>query len=127
MSPARPVAKTVAAELLRAEMLLLDPLVRRDRARVAALLGEDFVEFGASGRVWARAQMLDLLAAERYDPPVIEDFACRRIADTVVLATYRTVRAKGTTGEREVTLRSSLWSKRSGKWVLRFHQGTRAG
>jgi len=126
MSPARPVAKDVAAELLRAEMSLLDPAMRRDRVRVAALLSEDFLEFGASGRAWTRAQILDLLAAEKFDPPVIEDFACRRIADTVVLVTYRAVRAKGVAGEREVTLRSSLWAKRAGKWRMCFHQGTRA-
>jgi hypothetical protein len=125
MSPSRPVAKAVAAELLRAEMLLLDPAVRRDRGRVSVLLADDFLEFGASGRAWTRDQILELLATERYEPPVIEDFACRRIADDVVLVTYRAVRAKGMNGQRDVTLRSSLWAKRAAKWNLRFHQGTR--
>src|SRR5271165_5963741 len=99
MSPARPVAKTVAADLFRAEMLLLDPAVRRDRARVAALLAEDFFEYGASGRVWTRDQILDLLATEVYAPPVVEDFACHRVADSAVLVTYRSVRSNTETGQ----------------------------
>jgi hypothetical protein len=125
MSPARPVAKAVAAQLLRLEMLLLDPAVRRDRARVSELLADDFFEFGSSGRVWKRDEILDLLAGEQYSAPVVEDFACHRVAEDVVLATYRTVRVNAGSGRRETALRSSLWSKRARKWVVRFHQGTR--
>ncbi len=125
MSPARPVAKAVAAELLRAEMLLLDPAVRRDRSRVAALLADDFFEFGASGSVWRRDEILDLLATEPYTPPVLENFACHRIADDAALVTYRTVRVNTESGKRESALRSSVWTKRAGKWLVRFHQGTR--
>jgi hypothetical protein len=28
-------------------------------------------------------------------------------------------------GRRETALRSSVWTKRSGRWLVRFHQGTR--
>ncbi len=121
----RPISKATSAELLRAEMLLLDPAVRRDRARVAALLADDFFEFGASGRVWRRDEILDLLATEPYAPPVLEDFACHRIADDAVLVTYRTVRVNAESGKRETALRSSVWTQRARKWVIRFHQGTR--
>ncbi|MGO9433689.1 MAG: DUF4440 domain-containing protein [Terracidiphilus sp.] len=132
MSPTRIIAKALAAELLRAEMALLDPNIRRDRSRVAALLTDDFVEFGASGRAWSRDQILELLATEEYAPPIIEDFACHRLAENVVLVTYRTVRVNQETGRRETTLRSSIWtkgsaskSKGSSGWRVRFHQGTR--
>jgi len=114
----------IAADLLRREQALLDPVVRRDRARVSALLSDDFEEFGASGRVWTRNETLELLATERFVPPVIEDLACRRIADGVVLVTYRTVRTEVESGDRSIALRSSLWSNESGTWRLRFHQGT---
>jgi hypothetical protein len=46
-----PIPKSIAAELLRAEMQLLDPVFRRDRSRVAAMLAPDFVEIGTSGRL----------------------------------------------------------------------------
>jgi ribonuclease HI len=122
------IPESVAAQLLRAEMLLLDPAFRRDRSRVAALLAPDFVEFGASGRVWTRDAILDLLATEDYTPPILEDFACHPIEANVVLVTYRTVRTDAASGRRETTLRSSLWIRQSESqgWTVRFHQGTRA-
>ncbi len=126
MSPIHKVAKSVAAELLRAEMLLLDPAVRRDSARVGALLTEDFFEFGKSGKVWRRERILELLGSEEYAPPVVEGFACHWVAPAVVLVTYRAVRANEASGERETTLRSSLWAKDGSGWRMRFHQGTRA-
>ena len=116
----------LAAQLRKCEETLLDPAIRRDRARVAALLADDFVEFGASGKIWAREEILTLLATEEYHPPVIESFECVRIAPDVALATYHAVRTDATTGERSVTLRSSIWSKEPWGWRMRFHQGTRA-
>jgi len=100
--------------------------VRRDRARVAALLTEDFEEIGASGRVWTREQILDLLVTETYQAPMIEGFDWRKIAHGVVLVTYRTVRSDPQMGERTTALRSSLWTEQAGVWRLRFHQGTPA-
>ncbi len=122
-------AEAIAAHLLRCEQTLLDPAVRHDRARVSAFLADDFVEFGASGRIWSREQILDLLATEVYTPPAIEDFRCRLIADGVALVCYQTVRIDAASGRRVATLRSSLWtneSGESGEWLIRFHHGTRA-
>jgi len=125
----------IAAHLRSCEEALLDPAVRKDRARVAALLADDFFEFGSSGTVWTREQILDLLATENVDPAVMEDFACCALADRVVLVTYRTVRSgvhqdaqvsDKIDDVRTVTLRSSIWVFGSRGWQVRFHQGTRA-
>lgn len=110
----------------RLEEALLDPVVRRDRARVSALLAEEFQEFGSSGRVWTRERILDLLAGEEYQPLSLKDFECRRIAEGVALVTYCSVRADPQTGERSAALRSSLWVNESGEWRMRFHLGTPA-
>ena|ERR1035438_1457193 len=83
----------LAAQLRKCEETLLDPAIRRDRARVAALLADDFVEFGASGKIWTREEILTLLATEEYHPPVIESFECVRIAPDVALATYPNFRS----------------------------------
>jgi hypothetical protein len=114
----------LVARLRSREESLLDPTVRRNRAQATALLTEDFQEFGSSGRVWTREQILDLLASERFQPLSIEDFACHRIADGVALVCYRAVRIDPRTHERATTLRSSLWVNQSGEWRMRFHQGT---
>jgi len=115
----------LCAHLHACEQALLDPTVRRDRRQVSELLTEDFVEFGSSGRVWTRNQILELLETEDYQPPAMEDFKCALIADTVALVTYRTVCADAITSDKAATLRSSLWIRKSGTWRVRFHQGTR--
>jgi len=113
--------------LLRArEQALLDPAVRRDRARVAELLADDFLEFGSSGRIWTRDSILDLLATESYDPPAMEEFQCDLIGEDVALVTYKTVRADAASGLRAEVLRSSIWIREAGDWRVRFHQGTKA-
>ena len=105
------------AELLRAaEAALLDPAVRRDRARVDALLARDFVEFGASGRVWTREGILELLATGTHVPVAMEEFDCAVLGEGVALVTYR---ARG-------CLRSSIWVWEEGSWKVRFHQGTKS-
>ena len=120
MTPNDQPPNELSAHLRSCEESLLDPAVRRDRARVSALLTEDFQEFGASGRVWSREQILELLATENYDPQTMEDFKCHWLAEGVVLATYRAVREDGSS-----MLRSSIWIKEAGEWRVRFHQGTR--
>jgi hypothetical protein len=118
--------EALSAHLRGLEEALLDPAVRKNRAHVAALLADDFQEFGASGRVWSRAEILGLLAAETCHPTAMEDFHCHRIAEDIALVTYRTVRTPANTGQRTAALRSSLWTKNSGEWRIRFHQGTKA-
>jgi hypothetical protein len=118
-------ADRIRAHLRSCEEALLDPAVRRDRAQVAGLLAEDFVEFGSSGKVWSREATLDLLATEDFRRPAMEDFNCNWIAGGVVLVTYRTVRVDPQSGEGTEVLRSSIWIEERGEWRMRFHQGTK--
>jgi hypothetical protein len=115
-----------AAQLRRLEESLLDPAVRRDEERLRAMLTDDFLEFGSSGRVWTRKSIIELLATEKnFFPPVIEDFECSLISDKVALVTYRTSRSDSKTGEHLESLRCSIWTRQDGEWRMRFHQGTR--
>ena len=118
-------AEDIAQQLRHAEEALLDPAVRSDRTRVAELLAADFVEFGSSGHIWRRDEILDLLAGETPAPIHMMDFACALLAEDVALVTYRASRTEARTGVQISSLRSSIWTKRSGGWRLRFHQGTR--
>jgi hypothetical protein len=121
----RIVDDATAAELRRLEMLLMDPGIRRKREQVDALLHEDFVEFGASGRVWTRDAILELLATGDYTAPHVEEFACAALASHLVLVTYRAIHTQDQQ-LHTATLRSSIWVLESGTWKIRFHQGTRA-
>lgn len=121
-----PSEDALANHLRRLEESLLDPELRRDRARVSPLLADDFLEFGSSGRVWTRAEILDLLATETYARPEMVDFACRRLAEDIALVTYKTIRTDAN-AKRTETLRSSIWTEKSGTWQVLFHQGTKVG
>ncbi|GEL23648.1 DUF4440 domain-containing protein [Pseudonocardia sulfidoxydans NBRC 16205] len=101
------------------ELALQDRAVRGSRRLAGELLDPQFHEFGASGRVWDRESILDMMAADDSPPPRCDDMVATRLADDVVLLTYRT----GAPGRP--ALRSSLWRRRDGgPWRVFFHQGT---
>jgi hypothetical protein len=115
-------ARRPIEDLIRSlEERLLEPAVRFSVDRFAPLLAEDFVEFGASGRVWGKGDVLQHLQQESRESRTVSDFRLRVLSPGVVLATYRAVRH----GDVEVrSLRSSIWEQRPTGWELVFHQGT---
>ena len=109
--------------LRRLERQLLQPRVRRSAGILNDVLADGFVEFGSSGRVLTKAQ---IIAALRAEPPVrrsLRAFRAVRLAPGVVLATYRVVRG-GAGKARLQSLRSSIWKWTDGQWRMVFHQGT---
>jgi ribonuclease HI len=107
------------AEVLALERELQTPECRRDRARVMALLADDFIEVGASGRVWDRARTLDLLGAESPAAVIeVRDLTGRIIAEGLVMAHWDSARG----GRR--ARRTSLWRRDAAGWRLVHHQGT---
>ena len=113
-------------ELRSLEERLLRPEVRADGEALRRLLSPEFVEFGSSGRVFAREETVAELAAETgWVPPRIEDFEV--VAHTAVwaLVTYRIMRPGLGGGVGRTTLRSSTWVRDAvGGWLMIFHQGT---
>jgi hypothetical protein len=106
-------------ELIRLEHALAE----RDHAAVpgglASLLADDFLEFGASGRIWDHASMSEAFdGAPTVAPLPFDDWQERTLADGVVLVTY-TLREPGRTSRR-----SSIWQRIDDRWRLVFHQGT---
>jgi ribonuclease HI len=120
-SSAEPADGDVEREVASLERALLDPAVRADPARVAALLHPGFVEIGASGRRWDRAAIVAELARDPGDtaePLRAVDLRAQRLAPDVVLVTYRSE------GPGRSAWRSSVWVLDGPTWVLRHHQGT---
>jgi hypothetical protein len=109
--------------LLKLEQRLMDPVFCKDRAQVSALLAEGFREFGSSGRVWSRDQILNP-SETRQPAPLVEDFAVNTIVPELVQVTYRTLKTMPG-GKPQAALRSSLWIRRGDRWQMLFHQGTR--
>lgn len=113
----------LTAQLRQLEDSILDPAVRADPARMRALLAPEFMEFGASGRVFDRDGIIAVLAAE---PARVarqaRGFKVRLVAPGAALTTWRVQRDDGIE-----TLRSSIWQQQAdGRWLMVFHQGTLA-
>ncbi|MET0549000.1 MAG: nuclear transport factor 2 family protein [Xanthomonas sp.] len=110
--------------LVALELELLEPAVRASAARVAELLDDAFVEFGASGRRFDKPAVLQSLPAEagafRYRT---FDIQAQLLAPELVQVRYRSERSGGGEPPRQA-LRSSLWQRRDGHWRMLFHQGT---
>jgi len=104
-------------QVVRLELLLLEPTVRKDPERLVTFLHPQFREYGASGRTWDRQSIPQAMGGTD-DPIAATDVAARRLGPDAVLVTYRSDAA----GRR--ALRSSIWVRDAGRWLLLFHQGT---
>lgn len=107
---------------IRDELLRLESaLATRDPAGVEgglmSLIADDFEEFGKSGRVWNARFTREVLEGPPVASVSIVNFEVAELAEDVVLATYLTA------GPPSVH-RSSIWVRREGRWLVRFHQGT---
>lgn len=107
-------------ELEALERQLLEPEFRASADAVGVLLDEDFTEVGASGRQYSKADVVKAVASEKPTQRDLTDFHARQLGADVWLATAR-VRSQG-----KWSLRSSIWKKAGGRWLLLYHQGTRA-
>src|SRR6478752_167693 len=102
-----------AALLRRLEEQLLKPEIRHLPDQVGDMLSDDFVEFGSSGGVFNKQQVIEALQQESPADPTIRlslvDFIARRLASDVILVTYRTIQEGGPGTRQESRLRSSIW------------------
>ena len=103
-----------------AERALLHPAVRSSRDQVEEFLHADFTEIGASGRLWSRAEMIELLQDDDPDGEPIADSEMNAtlLPPDLVLLTY----VSDHSGRR--ARRSSIWRRTDGQWRVLFHQGT---
>jgi hypothetical protein len=114
-------ARTVEAQLRHLEEQLLQPEVRASAERVNALLADEFVEFGSSGQVFDKKQIIALLQQEMPTRRSLSNLLTTVLAERVVLVTYRATRSSNPPVH---TLRSSIWRLSNGRWQMVFHQGT---
>lgn len=116
--------ETIFYMLLQLEERLLQPDFRKSTADVGALLADDFVEFGSTGRTYDKAAILTMLAQETPARITLSDFKACQLAEGAVLVTYRAERHSGSGKPPVPSLRSSIWVQRGGCWQMVFHQGT---
>lgn len=101
------------------EKELVNPKTRRNTRRISELLSDNFLEFGSSGKVIRKRDVLASAEAPQTTTYQLDDFDFRMLGKAHVLVTYRSV-----TSSREVALRSSIWAKEGGRWKMLHHQST---
>jgi hypothetical protein len=113
----------VVQELKGLEETLLRPEIRRSRAEMSALLADDFIEYGRSGRIYDKAAILDTVDNPFEGELSLHGFSARALAPSVALVRYATVLRHADENESH-SLRCSIWSRTEQGWRIMFHQGT---
>ena len=118
--------KDIAATLRELEEQLLNPAVRKDRERISSLLADDFREFGSSGRIFSKEDILVAMSNESTERIALNNFHAKAVAHDVFLVTYRAARGGLASGPSRTSLRSSVWVMRNARWQMLFHQGMKS-
>lgn len=108
--------------LERLEEELWHEETRFDMQRMNKLIAHDFFEFGRSGRIYSKQ---DILAVARQPIDAIlplPEFYFRLLEENIAQVTYHSAITHN--GVVEYARRSSIWSRTTSGWLLRFHQGT---
>ena len=107
-------------EVIRLEVLLLDQSARKDLKTLQNLIADDFVEFGSSGRIFNKSDVIASLTNEQSRNFRATNFNHRLLCEGCVLLTYKLFEENN-----KPSLRSSIWLfKPSHGWQMVFHQGT---
>jgi hypothetical protein len=125
-------AVTNKPENVHEELFALEPIFHRSaqgstREFFSDMISTDFWEVGASGNIYTRNDVLDIVEARYQTPGYIEndiwqvsDLQCRQVADKTFLVTY--LLSQG--AEARLTRRSTLWKWKNLRWQAQYHQGT---
>lgn len=95
----------------------------RKSGRVEELLAVNFVEFGSSGQVYDKDQIVSALKTETPSKITGHEFQVTRLAPDTALLTYR---ACHHAVPAIYSLRSSVWQRVNRRWRIVFHQATRS-
>jgi hypothetical protein len=117
--------KVLLDTLRTLEVTLHQPEVRSDSEKLDRLLHERFREFGRSGRIYTKAEILSEFTHEPQTYAVwSQDFQVEPMSEGVALLTYRSAHINSDGELERHTNRASLWQLTERGWQMLFHQGT---
>jgi hypothetical protein len=105
------------------ELSLLQQEVRMSVEKLNALIAFDFVEYGNSGQIYDKKDILERLPMGPAITYHLDDFQCIQLADNIIQTRFKTVRIN-VDNTTTTSLRTSLWRKNNDDWQMIFHQGT---
>ena len=113
----------IKEHLISLEEKLLNPEVRKSVEEVSKLLADDFIEFGSSGNVYNKKDMIEALRKELAEQISVHDLKLNLLIPEAALVTYPAMK-KDDSDNETTSLRCSVWKKTGEKWQIVFHQGT---
>ena len=116
--------KTISSILLNNEERLLRADIRTSPAALSALIADEFIEIGSSGRIYSKQEVIEALQKEPPFEGSIAEFEGRQLTPKIFLITYRMVESQKNTAQPRMSTRSSIWKQIDGQWKIIFHQGT---
>jgi hypothetical protein len=98
------------------ERELVSPSTRKDSTRINELLADEFTEYGSSGKVFRKSDILS--SVETAADYALSNFTFSDLAAGITLVKYKSI-VSG-----QAALRSSIWVQNKGAWQLFHHQAT---
>jgi hypothetical protein len=107
--------------VIQLEKSLLEPAIRANLITLQLLLHDEFMEFGSSGRIYNKEDILESLPHEQPILLEIESISIntKKLSDSCILLTYKLI-----SNHKLHSTRSSIWINNGCQWQLIFHQGT---
>lgn len=109
--------------IYKLETDLLRPEVRKSVERLDEFLADDFIEYGSSGLVYKKDDILKRLPLEVSTLYTLYDFEVILLSTNIIQSRFKTERIN-LDGTKTQSLRTSLWKNSDDKWQMSFHQGT---
>jgi len=110
--------------IIEMELKLLDKNIRNNKNELIKYISKEFIEYGASGRIYTYYDTLKYLPIEetqiKYKIIKIES---KILSENIILLLYIIEKNNGI--ENIITNRSSIWKKENNNWKIIFHQGTK--
>ncbi len=114
----------LAKELRELEVQVMSGAGAGHADAIADFMSDDFVEIGSSGHKYSKNDVLEALPKLPRRKFSLEEFQVRELAPDLAMITYK-ASAVSKSGVAWA-YRTSLWTRRAGKWQIVFHQATPA-
>lgn len=111
--------------LIGLEERLFQPEVRSSSSELAQLISDDFIEIGASGLRFGKANVLERLPTEIAPEITASNYELRMFSLDCAQLLYKAKMSKIDHPSPIYSHRCSIWRRSaSGQWQMIYHQGT---
>lgn len=109
--------------IFKLENKLQQPGIRKSVEQLEELISDDLIEFGSSGQIYTKKDVLNNLPVSPEIKFIMTDFRIKILSSDIIQSLFKTEKINQQTGITTHSVRSSLWRNEKGKWKMLFHQG----